>query len=535
VELAAFALSFLVLIANGRAIGSGDTNAMERTAAALVERGSVVLQDQGTPDPFTLAVPGGRVSIYPVLPALLSAPLFFVFRVFFDLNFAGLQIAGKLSAAFFASLAMALMARSFSRRVSGRLALGSALLLVTGTSVYSTAQALWQHPVVLLFLVIALGALERLDGAGASDAQLPAMVASLALALAAASRPAVIPMCALLFLYLVMRERAQAVRLVAIAGVPVLCIAGYNTVFFGAPWIFGREGVSARFFSALPGSLAGLLISPARGLLVFTPLVLVGFFGLFSQGRRSFARVLMAAAAVHFIFVACWNEWPGGESFGPRMLTDLLPALLYFLPEGLAALPKPGLLLGAASVAMQLLGGWTYDYRWERLHQRGSDFDAALWSWSDSPIAFAIREGVLIQGIPEIEGRHARLRPRRVVPFGPEGSTIEGTVAGLRITGAPLVRDVRLERGARMEGAWITLSHPQDALAFRTGSKGASGLRLVGSLQGLLRIETASSSTPLRSSGDFDLEVSIPMSARDDVYMRTEGGELRLARIEIRP
>jgi hypothetical protein len=86
-----------------------------------------------------------------------------------------------------------------------------------------------------------------------------------------------------------------------------------------------------------------------------------------------------------------------------------------------------------------------------------------------------------------------------------------------------------------MEGAWITLSHPQDALAFRTGSKGASGLRLVGSLQGLLRIETASSSTPLRSSGDFDLEVSIPMSARDDVYMRTEGGELRLARIEIRP
>jgi hypothetical protein len=535
VELVAFALSFLVLIANGRAIGSGDTNAMEKTAAALAQHRSVVLPDPGTADPFTRGVPGGRVSIYPVLPALLSAPIFFVFGLRFDLNLTGVQIAGKLSAAFFASVAIALLARTFSRRASPRVALTSALLIGLGTSVYATAQALWQHPVVLFFLVIALDALEQLDEGQTFDPHPSAGLAALALSLAAACRPAVIPMCATLFVYLLSRAREKAVQIIVAAAVPALMVGAYNATLFGAPWRFGPEGLGGRFFAALPGSLGGLLVSPARGLLVFSPIVFVALWGLLGQGRRSFARILMASAGVHFAFIACWNEWHGGESFGPRMLTDLVPPLFFFLPEGLTALPRTGAILGAASIAIQLLGGWTYDYRWERLHQRDRDFDSALWSWSDSPLAFAAREGVIIQGVPEVEGRRIRLRLSRVVPFGPQGSTIEGTAAGLRIGGVPLVRDVRLERGARMDGSWISLSHPQDAVAFRMGSAGASRLRLVGSIDGLLRIETASTSTPLRSSGDFDLDVPFPMSAREDVYVRADTGELRLARIEIRP
>ncbi len=530
--LAAFALSFLVLVANGRAIGSGDTTAMERTAGSLVERGSVVLPDDQPADPFTRAVPLGRVSIYPALPALLSAPLFFACRLFFDLGPAGLQVAGKLSAALLSALAIALLARSFARRAPPGLALASALLFGLGTSVYSTAQALWQHPAVLVFLVIAIDALDSLEARASSRS---APVAALCLSLAAAARPAVIPLCGALFIYLLIHARARALRLLAVAAIPAAAVAVYNTTFFGAPWRFGPAGVTGRFFSALPESAAGLLLSPARGLLVFTPIALVAAWGLVTQGRRPLARGLMMAVAVHFAFVACWNEWHGGESFGPRLLTDLLPALFFFLPDGLAALPRAGAVLGLASVGVQLLGGWTYDYRWERLHQRGQEFDAALWSWSDSPILFAVREGVLTQGIPELEGRRVRVRLRRSVPFGPEGSSIEGTPSGLRIGGTPLVRDIRLERGARMSGSWISLSHPGDALAFRTGTSRIRGLRLIGSLQGLLRIDTPFGSTSIPSSGDFDLEVPLDLAPGDEVFVRAESGELRLARIEIRP
>ena len=532
VALAAFALSFIVLIANGRAIGSGDTNAMERTAGSLIERGSVVLPEDGVSDPFTRAVPGGRVSIYPVLPALLAAPLFFVCRLFFDLSPAGLQVAGKLSAAFLAALATALLARSFARRVSPAMALGCAVLFGLGTSVYSTAQALWQHPAVLLFLVIAIDALARLDDNTTASLQ-PGLIAALCLSLAAASRPAVIPLCGALFIYLLIRARAQAASLMAVACVPAGAVAVYNATLFGAPWRFGPSGVGGRFFEALPESLAGLLVSPARGLLVFTPIALVAAWGLITQSRRPLSRALMAAAAVHFVFMACWNEWHGGESFGPRLLTDLLPALFFFLPEGVATLPKAGAVLGLASVAIQFLGGWTYDYRWERLHQRGQEFDRALWSWADSPIAFAVREGVLTQGIPDLEGRRVRLRLRHSVPFGPEGAVIEGTPNGLRISGDALVRDIRLERGARMAGGWIALSHPGDAVAFRTGSSGARSLRLVGSHTGLLRIDTPYGSTSVPSSGDFDLSVPLTLASGDEAYVRAETGELRLARLEV--
>jgi len=508
---------------------------MERTAGALVEHGSVLLPEDGSPDPFTRPVQGGRVSIYPLLPALVAAPVFFLCGLVFDLSPAGLQIAGKLSAALFASLSVSLLARSFSRRTSPLLALGAALLIGLGTSVYSTAQALWQHPVVLLFLVIAIDALERLDEGAASDPLPRATLAALALSLAAACRPAVIPMCAALFVYLLTQVRGRTARLVAIACVPAFLVAFYNTAFFGAPWRLGPAGVGGRFFSALPESVAGLLVSPARGLLVFTPIALVALWGLLSQGRRPLARALMAAAGVHFAFMACWNEWHGGESFGPRLLTDLLPALFFFLPEGLAALPRTSVVLGGISIAVQLLGGWTYDYRWERLHQRGREFDSALWSWSDSPLAFAVREGVVIQGIPEIEGRRARLQLHRTVPFGPEGSIIEGTLAGLRVSGPPLVRDVRLERGGRMDGSWISLSHPQDAAAFRIETGGAFHLRLTGSLQGLLAIDSPSGSTSLPSTGDFDVDVPLSLAVNDEIHVRAETGDLRLARIEIRP
>lgn len=530
VATAAFALSFIVLVANGRAIGSGDTHAMERTAGSLVENGSVVLPEDGGSDPFTRAVPGGRVSIYPVLPAVLAAPVFFVCRLFFDLGPAGLQVAGKLSAAFLAALATSLLARSFARRSSPGLALGSALVFGLGTSVYSTAQALWQHPTALLFLVIAIDALDRLEDTAPSG---PARLAALSLSLAAASRPAAIPLCGALFIYLLLRARAQSASLIAIACVPAGAVALYNAAFFGAPWRFGPAGVGGRFFEALPESVAGLLVSPARGLLVFTPIAIIAAWGLLSEGRRSLARGLLAAAAVHFAFIACWNEWHGGESFGPRLLTELLPSLFFFLPEGLAALPRTGALLGLASLAVQLLGGWTYDYRWERLHQRGQEFDSALWSWTGSPIAFAIREGVLTQGVPELSDRRVRLRLHRSVPFGPEGSTIEGTPAGLRISGAPLVRNVRLERGARRTAAWISLSHPGDAVAFRAGSSGIRSARLTGSLHGLLRIDTPRGSTSIPSAGEFDLSVPLSASPGDDVYVRAETGELRLGRIEV--
>jgi hypothetical protein len=360
------------------------------------------------------------------------------------------------------------------------------------------------------------------------------MVAALGLSLAAASRPAVIPMCGVLFLFLIYRARPHAWSLLAVAILPATAVALYNARFFGAPFRFG-PGLDGRFFAALPESLAGLLVSPARGLLVFTPIALIALWGLRVQARSmTLARILLAAVITHFAFMATWNEWHGGESFGPRLLTDLLPALFFFLPEALSFWPKVGAALGLASIAVQFLGGWTYDYRWERLHQRGREFDAALWSWRDSPMAFAVKEGVVIQGLPELNGRRLRLPLRRFVPFGPQGSSIEGTPAGLRVGGPALIRDVRLERGARVVDGGITLSHPADALAFRVLLSSPRELRLAGFLEGTLRVDTEHGSFQTPSTGDFEVAFPVQLEAGEDVFVRAESGELRLARVEIK-
>jgi hypothetical protein len=532
--LLAFLVSFTLLLANGRAIGSGDTHAVERTAASLVERQTLVLPDEGGPDPFTRAVPGGRISIYPALPALMAAPVFFLCRLFFDLNPAGVSAAGKLTAALLSAIAVALLFAAFYRRASPRLSLVSALLFGLGTSVYSTSQALWQHPAVLLFMVIAISALERVDALEGAGQLVPALTAALSLSLAAASRPAAVPMCAVLFLFLLHRARVHAPGLIAIACVPAALVASYNTLFFGAPWRFGAA-MSGRFFSAFPESIAGLLVSPARGLFVFTPIAVLALLSLLARARRSiFARGLLAAVLTHFFFMATWNEWHGGESFGPRLLTDLLPPLFFFLPEALRAWPKTGTALGILSLTAQFVGGFTYDYRWERLHQRGREFDSALWSVRESPLLFAASEGVLIQGLPVIEGRRLRLQSRRFVPFGPEGSLIEVTPTGLRASGRALIRDIRLERGARLSAGWVTLAHPGDALAFRLIEPDARELRLTGSLRGTLRIEggTGPIFTPL--DGDFDVTLPLRAMKGEEVFVRAESGELRLGRLEVK-
>jgi len=532
--LVAFVVSFGVLVANGRAIGSGDTNAVENTAAALATRGTFVLPPTNPSDPFTREAPGGRISIYPALPALLAAPVFFLLGLVLDLNPTGVQAAGKLAAALQSASATAVLAWTFSKRASPSLALTSALLFALGTSVFSTSQALWQHPAAVLFLVIALSALDGMEATPAATfRRRPALVAALAISLAAAARPAAIPMCAALFLYLLQRERPRITPLVLVALVPAILVALYNTTFFGAPWLFG-PGLGGRFGAAFPESIVGLLFSPARGLVVFTPIALIALAGLISMARKtSLARALVAATALHFAFVSMWNEWHGGESFGPRLLTDLLPLLFFFLPEGLAVWPRLGALLGVWSVAVQLLGGWTYDYRFERLHQRGRGFDAALWSWRDSPITFAVREGVVIQGIPEIEGRRVRLRAARSVPFGTTGSTAEGTAEGLRISGEARMRDIRLERGTRIEAGWITLTHPADGVAFRAIHPGRGVLRLVGRLHGVLRVEQNSGTIALPQTGDFDVALPVELDAGEDVTIRAETGELRLARMSL--
>lgn len=80
-------------------------------------------------------------------------------------------------------------------------------------------------------------------------------------------------------------------------------------------------------------ALAGLLISPGRGLLVYSAFLLPIWGGVIWSGRALTRQGLfwlcLAWLTLHFVILVRASSWWGGASFGPRLLVDVMPALFW--------------------------------------------------------------------------------------------------------------------------------------------------------------------------------------------------------------
>ena len=491
---AGVALGLLVLLlSNGRPIGSGDTRPTERAAASLAQEADLDLDEYPeVEEPFARTVGGHRVSIYPVLSAVLAAPVFALARPFFALDETGTALLGKVAAALFSSLAAGVLFLTVGRRRPQEEALLTAAVFALGTSVWSTSQALWQHPAAVLFLSLAVLCLVRSgeDPVWAGRAGLP-------LGLAVAARHADVVLVALRALGIAVRRPGPSGRLALWASPAALFLLLYQWVYFDAPWRHGFSGSLGRFSEPWGLGHAGLLVSPAKGLLVFTPVVVVAIAGMvraFRRGERWLVGTLAAAAVGHWLLVGRWSEWHGGESWGPRMMTDVLPLLFLFLPEGLDVLPRVGPALAALSVAVQFLGAFAYDYRWERLYQRRAPGGhPELWDVARSPIVYYARRRVVIFALPVVRGGRAAIREHPMVLFGPKGSRASfGGGDAPAVTGADATfGDAHAQRGAREEAGRLRLRAHWDGLFLRVldGAKARRlQLRIAGRGQGTLYV-----------------------------------------------
>jgi hypothetical protein len=286
--------------------------------------------------------------------------------------------AAKLTASLCAALAAAfvyLAARSLGAGAAGATAI--ALAFGLGTGVFSTtSQTLWQHAPNTCLLALGAYGLVR-SGERARWAAL----AGAAFALATACRPTSALFAAAGAALLLARDR-RALAAYAGAAAPIaLAIAGYNAYWFGSPFLFGQTVVGPGLALALTGSsdqwqtplavgIAGVLVSPSRGLLVFSPFLLAAVPGaLVALARPGLAplRALAAACVATVVVAAKHYDWWGGWSYGYRHVVDLAPAL------ALLAVPTLGWIGAAAwrraafgalvlwSVAVQVVGVVAYD------------------------------------------------------------------------------------------------------------------------------------------------------------------------------
>jgi len=453
---AAFALSLLAYLAPGGFLPGDDATPNVLLAAALVDEGRLSLSPARDPAAFTWDLrtprgpvsgritglgerlggvtagelwargdlvprapyfltearpgPGGAprfVSTFGPVPALAAAPVLLVARAAGPLSSspgrlwhaqklaASLMVAGAVAATFLAC-----------RRLASR---GAALLLAAavglGTSLWSmTSQALWQSaPDVLL---LALGARFLL---GAPESRRDAALAGLFLAAAAACRPTSALVAAAGAAALLTRPRALLAF--ALGALPVaLARAAHDLHFFGTPLQLGQLAVAGAVARLKTGSpdpwqtpltegLAGVLLSPSRGLLVFSPLLALGLAGAVAAARRASPAPLRALAAgvlAVTLVEARWFDWWGGWSYGPRRLSDLAPLLAVLaaplMAWALSARWRRAAVAGLLgwAVALQALGAFAYDVEgWnarpdiDRPEHRGR-----LWAVADGQVAW---------------------------------------------------------------------------------------------------------------------------------------------------
>jgi len=518
-------LLLIGLVANVRPIGAGDTRATEHVAASLVRERDFDLDEYPAVEPpFARDEAGHRVSIYPVLSAVLAAPVFAAAGRVAALDENGTALAGKLAAALLSALAAGVLFVALALRHGESAAAGCAALFAFGTSVWSTSQALWQHPAAVLFLCWAVLWMVK-----AEYEPVWAGRVGLPLGLALAARHADAALVAVLAVSVAARwpRRIPALALWGLPG--PLFVLLYDAAYFGHPLRHGFSGSLGRFSEPWGVGHLGLLLSPAKGLLVFTPLVVVAAVGLarsVRSGERWLPLTLGGAALAHWLLIGRWSEWHGGESWGPRLMTDALPPLFLFLPEGFDALPRLGRLLAALSVAVQALGAFSYDYRWERLHRPLAPGQPELWSVRDSPLVLQARERVVILALPSLENGRVVVREHPLVPFGPTGSRIGFAGGALRVGGGDATAgDVHLQHAARLDDGKLRLKGRWDGLFLRVlpGARPRRlELRITGRGRGTLHVGERSLWSPAPRWTDYPMDGAVRI--RHPYYYPESGG-----------
>lgn len=277
-------------------------------------------------------------------------------------------------------------------------AVGAMLLLAFCTSMWSMAsRGLWQHgPAVLLlsatiFILIA-----------ATKNQAHLKYAAIPLALAYIVRPAMAPMILVFSAYVLFVSRLEFARFMTIAAAIAAPWLAYNWHLYGAvlpPYYAPGKFVSHTFQEAL----AGTLFSPARGLFVYSPILLFGFYGFWRAWSDRELRPLHFSFGIicvlHWIMLAKFPDWYGGHSYGPRYMTDILPILVYFAVIALQEpLSRPAsslaVLAAASSIFMHAMGGiWRSGHEWNALPKDINISQERLWDWKDAQFLRPLKNG----------------------------------------------------------------------------------------------------------------------------------------------
>lgn len=270
-----------------------------------------------------------------------------------------------------------------------------------------SSQALWDHTSGELFLAAAL--FYAISANRSSRYFIPAGAAC---ALAFVSRMNNLFIVLSILVYVLISHRKEIWLFMIfpiIIGIAFfsLNISHFGTLIGGAGELLKtipvRQGIQGDWNSSFVEGFTGILFSPSRGLLIFSPWLIFSFVGMAVAWQKSgnwLFKCLSVGVILTILFFSNYSVWWGGSCYGPRFLTDILPVLalfLYFIRDMIRKNLPVGFLLSlliAISIFVQAIGAFNYSYNWY-YNPTNVDYDhERLWDWRDSVIIRSVKDGV---------------------------------------------------------------------------------------------------------------------------------------------
>ncbi len=347
-----FMLLFIIYNLSFKLFESGDTLPASLLPFSIIGNNNLYLDQFASyfsnwPIPWMVQERNGHyISTYPIVTPIIITPLYIIpifilnfFEYPFDMTNPGfvliVSVLERISASTIAALSAVFIFLILDTLVKRKTAILGSLIYGLSTSTWSiSSQELWQHGTSQLLLAIALYVL-------LIDVKKPSrwfiLIIGLLSGLYVFNRPPDSILLSPIIAYLLLYRRTALIYFIAgsiLSSAPFLI---YNIYYFKN--LFGGYGNLSSTFSINLSSLVGLLISPNRGLFIFTPVAVLSLAGyiklkkiiIIDKGIRfllyAYGPAILTQIFVYSMFY-CW--WAGG-SYGPRFLTCILPIISIYI------------------------------------------------------------------------------------------------------------------------------------------------------------------------------------------------------------
>lgn len=404
--LTAALIAFYALTFSFRGITDTDLNSLQTRSFVL--HGDVDLSRYpsipAVRDVQAIARDGDVYSIYGVGISLIGSP-FYLVLVHLGADEPLLQ--GIVAVMFTAGAAVVLL-RALLRIAPTGLAAAATVAFAFGTTMWTVAaRAYFQQGPLVFFECVGLAGLFSRRTSGP-------VLAGLGFGAATFIRPTLgFPLVAVAIVYL-FESRRDVFRYAAGATLPVIGLLVQNRWIWGTWLTGGYAEHPIGFHGDMPSGVFGLLLGWWRGILVYSPVLVLGFVGLVLAGRRpgSFVerRVLFLgfSSVVTILFYARWDDWGGGaHQFGYRLLLEIVPLLVVFGTYAVARvewLRIPAFALGIMSVLTMTWGAARRRDAFDSTFLASDLKETSLWrswaAWLDRPFPGLLRlAGVIVMAM----------------------------------------------------------------------------------------------------------------------------------------